>query len=191
MKYKAIGENHLYQKAYARGEKAVAKTVVVYVLRDYAAARLQKAHPQKKRENRVGLTVTKKLGGAVVRNRVKRILREGLRQLDRESPLKRGFLVVIVARDAAVQAGTPEILSDLRAAMRKLRMIEGMPYQGQGEGTRKPERNRKKSACHTSQQPKSMPKPKPAQNTKSTPNAEPAQRAEPVQRAEPTHNMQK
>lgn len=172
MKYKAIGENHLYQKAYARGEKAVTKTVVVYVLRDYAAARLQKAHPQKKRENRVGLTVTKKLGGAVVRNRVKRILREGLRQLDRESPLKRGFLVVIVARDAAVQAGTPEILSDLRAAMRKLRMIEGMPYQGQNEGKRTPERNRKKTACHAAPKTGPMPKPEPTQKAETALNAE-------------------
>ena len=39
MKYRAIGENHLYQKTYARGMKAVTKTVVVYCLRDYAAAK--------------------------------------------------------------------------------------------------------------------------------------------------------
>lgn len=128
MKYRAIGENHLYQKAYARGEKAVSRTVVVYVLRDYAAPRLQKAHPQHKRVNRIGLTVTKKIGGAVTRSRVKRILREGYRQLDLESPLKTGFLVVLVARDAAVGAKTQEIFADLKYAMRKLGMIEGMPF---------------------------------------------------------------
>ena len=128
MKYRAIGENHLYQKTYARGMKAVTKTVVVYCLRDYAAAKLQKAHPQNKRVNRVGLTVTKKIGGAVTRSRVKRILREGFRRFDTESPLKTGFLVVLVARDAAVQAKSQDIYADLKYAFRKLGMVDGMPF---------------------------------------------------------------
>ncbi len=137
MKYRAIGENHLYQKAYARGEKAVTKTVVVYILRDYAAQRLQNAHPEKKRVNRVGLTVTKKLGGAVTRSRVKRILREAFRTLDRQRPLKTGFLVVLVARDAAVNAKTQDIYADLSYAMKKLGMHEGMPFPPKEKGTGK------------------------------------------------------
>ena len=128
MKYRAIGENHLYQKTYTRGMKAVAKHVVVYCLRDYAAQKLQKAHPQNKRVNRVGLTVTKKIGGAVTRSRVKRILREGFRRLDTETPLKTGFLVVLVARDAAVDAKSQDIYADLKYAFRKLGMLEGMPF---------------------------------------------------------------
>ena len=144
MKYRAIGENHLYQKAYARGEKAVARTVVVYVLRDYAAARLQKAHPQHKRVNRIGLTVTKKIGGAVTRSRVKRILREGYRQLDRESPVKTGFLIVLVARDAAIDAKTPQIYADLKYALQKLGMIAGMPFP--------PKTEQKKPAARRPQQ---------------------------------------
>lgn len=128
MKYRAIGENHLYQKTYARGMKAVARTVVVYCLRDYAAQKLQRAHPQHKRVNRIGLTVTKKIGGAVTRSRVKRILREGFRRLDTETPLKTGYLVVLVARDAAVTAKTQQIYTDLNYAFRKLGMLEGMPF---------------------------------------------------------------
>ena len=128
MKYRAIGENHLYQKSYARGMKAVTRTVVVYCLRDYAAAKLQKAHPQHKRVNRVGLTVTKKIGGAVTRSRVKRILREGLRRVDTETPLKTGFLVVLVARDAAVDVKSQDIYADLKYAFKKLGMLEGMPF---------------------------------------------------------------
>ena len=89
MKFKAICENHLYAKAYAKGQKQVMTTVVVYVLRDYKAGLLQKQHPQKKRINRIGLTVTKKLGSAVQRNRVKRILREGYRALEKKTPVKK------------------------------------------------------------------------------------------------------
>lgn len=128
MKFYAIGENHLYQKAYTKGAKAIARTVCVYCLRDYAAQRLQKANPEKKKLNRIGLTVSKKLGGAVVRNRVKRILREGYRQVDRETPVKRGFLIVIVAKDAAKEANSRQIAADLAFSMRKLGMLEGMPF---------------------------------------------------------------
>ena len=67
MKHIAIGENHLYSKAYAKGEKCVTKSVVVYVLKDFKAKRLQNAHPLKLSVNRIGLTVTKKLGKAFVR----------------------------------------------------------------------------------------------------------------------------
>ncbi len=142
MKYRSIGENHLYQKTYARGMKAVTKTVVVYCLRDYAAAKLQKAHPQNKRVNRVGLTVTKKIGGAVTRSRVKRILREGFRRFDTESPLKTGFLVVLVARDAAVHAKSQDIYADLKYAFRKLGMVEGMPFPPkEAKNAPKPKKN--------------------------------------------------
>ena len=90
--------------------------------------RLQKAHPQHKRVNRVGLTVTKKIGGAVTRSRVKRILREGFRRVDTETPLKKGFLIVVVARDAAVTAKSTDVYGDLKYAFRKIGMIEGMPF---------------------------------------------------------------
>ena len=145
MKYVAIGENHLYQKVYTRGKKAVTRTVVVYCLRDYAAGRLQKAHPEKKRINRVGLTVTKKLGGAVTRNRVKRILRAGFRQLDTETPIKRGFLIVLVARDAAISAKTQQVYADLKSAFRKLEMLEGMAFTQKKGGAAHPSEKKQSS----------------------------------------------
>jgi hypothetical protein len=48
MKFKAIRENHLYQKAYHKGDRFVGKLVAVFVLRDHAARRLMLAHPQRK-----------------------------------------------------------------------------------------------------------------------------------------------
>lgn len=122
MKLHAIRENHLYSKAYAKGKKYVAKNLVVYVLPDYAASRLAKANPEKKKINRVGITVTKKLGGAVVRNRAKRVIREGYRLSDLEKPVKRGFLIVIVARGAVVKASSADIKKDLDSAFAALSM---------------------------------------------------------------------
>ncbi len=125
MKLRAIRENHLYSKAYSRGKKYVARNVIVYVLPDYAAARLERENPQKKRYNRVGLTVTKKLGSAVIRNRAKRIMREGYRQVFEKNPVKVGFLVVIVARGGIVRAKSTDIASDISIAFKNLGMIKG------------------------------------------------------------------
>lgn len=123
MKYKAISENHLYVKAYNKGEKIVTPRVVVYVLTDRHAKRLKKENPKKEYINRVGLTVTKKIGKAVVRSRVKRILREAYRRVDTELGLKKGFLVVLVARDAAVSSLSTDIYADLKYAFKKLEML--------------------------------------------------------------------
>ena len=122
MKFTAIKENHLYSKAYSKGKRAVTSALAVYVLPDYAAKRLAKAHPQKKVVNRIGLTTSTKLGGAVVRSRLRRIMREGLIALESERPLKVGFLIVIAARSAAVDLKSDEIKRQLDLAFTKLGM---------------------------------------------------------------------
>ena len=122
MKFVAIKENHLYSKAYSKGKRAVTSALAVYVLPDYAAKRLAKAHPQKKMVNRIGLTTSTKLGGAVVRSRTRRILREGLRALEKEKTLKVGFLIVIAARSAAVDLKSTDIKEHLDVAFKKLGM---------------------------------------------------------------------
>ena len=124
MKEKAIGENHLYSKAYAKGKKCVTKNAVVYVLKDYKASKFEKENPKKEKINRVGITVSKKLGGAVERNRVKRIFREAYRQLKKEEKIKCGFLLVFVARGATLGAKTQDLYKDLKFALYNLSMIE-------------------------------------------------------------------
>ena len=122
MKFRAIKENHLYSKAYSKGKRAVTSALAVYVLPDYAAKRLAKAHPLKKTVNRIGLTTSTKLGGAVVRSRCRRIMREGLRAVEKDRPLKRGFLIVIAARSASVGLKSTEIKKQLDFAFKKLGM---------------------------------------------------------------------
>lgn len=123
MKLTAVKENHLYSKAYAKDKKYVGRTVVVYVLRDTHAGLLKKRNPLKIAVNRVGLTVTKKIGGAVVRNRCKRIIREAYRLTDREAGIRRGFIIIIVVRDSAVTAKMQQVKADITIAMKRLEMI--------------------------------------------------------------------
>ena len=123
MKITAISENHLYKKVYVKGQKAFGRHIVVYVLTDYHAARLARANPLKKKMNRVGLAVSKKLGGAVVRSRVKRIIRAAYRRLETENEIKKGFLVVIAAKQSAVDVKSTDIYDDLLYAFGNLKMI--------------------------------------------------------------------
>lgn len=124
MKFVSLKENHLYSKAYSKGKRAVTSALAVYVLPDYAAKRLAKAHPEKKVVNRIGFTSSTKLGGAVTRNRCRRIMREALRAIEREKTLKVGFLIVIAARSASVGQKSTEIQRQLDVALKKLGMYE-------------------------------------------------------------------
>jgi ribonuclease P protein component len=123
MKFKAITENHLYQKAYAKGSRWAARTCAVYILRDYKAQALAKANPAKTKINRVGISITKKIGGAVVRNRAKRIIREALREIDKKRGLKKGFLLVIAARPDIVGKKTADVRGDLLYSFKKTDML--------------------------------------------------------------------
>ena len=120
MKEFAIKENHLFVKAYTKGMRFSGKTVTVYVLRDYKAAKLKKENPQKKYLNRTGFTATTKLGNAVTRNRCKRIMRAAYRGILSERSLRTGNLIVISARGQAVGATSEEVKRDLVAAFGKL-----------------------------------------------------------------------
>ena len=122
MKPIAIKENHLYKKAYAGGKKAGGRYTYIYVLKDKKAFFLKKSNPQKQYVNRLGLAVSKKIGGAVQRNRAKRVIRAAYAALCTESPLKKGFLIVISAREAATVAKSTEILAEMKKQMSRLGM---------------------------------------------------------------------
>ena len=67
---------------------------------------------------RIGITVSRKVGGAVVRNRVKRWIRECYRRRRPEVPVEVDF--VVVARPAAGEAGHAGICRELSALARRL-----------------------------------------------------------------------
>lgn len=137
MKQIAICENHLYQKAYARGRRAAAKTVCVYILGDRKARALRAANPMKQSVNRVGISASKKIGGAVERNRAKRVIREAYRLTDAEIGVKKGYLVVITARHAATVSKMQDVLRDLQYCLRKVDMLQQQkqkePHSGSGQ----------------------------------------------------------
>lgn len=121
MKYTTIKEHHLYNKTFQKGKRYSGRYVSVFVLRDRAAKRLMTEHPEKKYYNRFGVSVTKRVGGAVQRSRVKRILRAAYRAVEPE--LRTGFLVVISPRDGILAAKSTDVERELRYGFAKLEMF--------------------------------------------------------------------
>ena len=85
-----LKENAAFRRLYYKGKSAGNRYLVIYCARNRLEA------------TRVGLTVSTKLGHAVVRNRVRRRLREIVRH--NASCLPSGYDIVVVARTAAVEA---------------------------------------------------------------------------------------
>ena len=67
---------------------------------------------------RVGFTVTKKVGNAVVRNRTRRRLKEAARLLLQAEPIS-GADIVIIGRDSTRKRDFLDLQDDLRRALRK------------------------------------------------------------------------
>jgi ribonuclease P protein component len=67
----------------------------------------------------IGFTVTRRLGGAVVRNRARRRLREAVRSLP-ETSFAPGWNYVVVARGAALTCPFSQLRTDLEACLRRL-----------------------------------------------------------------------
>jgi len=101
-----LKKNSDFRRLYAKGKSAVTPYLVVY------------ARPNKRGENRLGYTVSTKLGHAVVRNRVRRRLREIYRL--NAPALKQGYDIVLVARARAVGCRYQKLDSAFLAACEKL-----------------------------------------------------------------------
>lgn len=90
--------------------------------------------PTRQPHGRVGLTVSKKVGNAVVRNRVKRRLRDLLRH--RKHAFANRDLIVL-AKDKAATRSHAELADDLDAALRRLVENEAKaPPPGRGRRRR-------------------------------------------------------
>ena len=114
MKYRPLNKNRDFSRAYARGKSYVHPHLVLYVAKNRLG------------HTRVGLTATKKVGGAVQRNRARRVLRAALAEhLPRDIG---GYDIILVARGATPHLKSTQVGRSLAALLRRA----GLPDKAAG-----------------------------------------------------------
>lgn len=103
-----IKKNSHFRYIYGHGKSYSDVNLVLYILRN------------RKKENRVGISVSKKVGNSVKRNRVKRLIRENYR-LNKQL-FKPGYDFIFIAREAASRA----TFNDIKKSMLYLMKVKGM-----------------------------------------------------------------
>lgn len=95
----SLKKNKDFQSVYRRGKSYGNKYLVMYLL------------PNQTESNRIGISVSKKVGNSIVRHHLTRLIRESYRL--HEENFQRGYDVVVVARTAAKDKTYHEIESAL------------------------------------------------------------------------------
>jgi ribonuclease P protein component len=90
----------MFGKVYSKGIFRSSKGVVVYKLKNYD-----------RKKTLLGISVSKKRGNAVVRNRTRRIIKEAYREM--YANLKKGFIIVITARQACTSYKSYDVKREL------------------------------------------------------------------------------
>src|SRR5580700_3191708 len=104
---KRLSRSAEFERVYRQGRSTANRHLVLYTFPNQSSSR-----------PRLGLSVSRKVGGAVERNRVKRLLREAFAQI--ESELRPGQDIVVVARPDARELAERKGLAGVGAALAEL-----------------------------------------------------------------------
>ena len=93
-----------FNYVYRKGEKSSARNLLLLYTKSRSGIK-------------IGISVSKKVGGAVVRNRVKRLIREGVNNILPQ--IKSGYTYVIVAKSTAAKCDYYAITEDVKDIFEK------------------------------------------------------------------------
>ena len=110
-----IKENFMFSRVFKKGKYAANNFVVVYILENY----------NKKAPSKLGISASVKNGGAVQRNRAKRVIREAYYKIYGKLPT--GYFIVIVARPPCFDRKNKmgDVHNAMLSAFYKLKLFRG------------------------------------------------------------------
>lgn len=107
---KGLRKDSDFRKVYKHGKSFANKYLVMYILEN------------KSEESRLGISVSKKVGKAITRNRVRRLIREVYR-LNVDDKVKAGYDIVFIARIASKDATHKDIEKSVNYLVKKSDMF--------------------------------------------------------------------
>jgi len=120
MRIDTIKNRRDFLSAAAKGKKFIAGSVILQMIER------PEGHPVTSVAPRFGFTVTKKMGNAVIRNRIKRRLRAALRQLPPHLALP-GCDYVLISRQKALDCAFSDLLRDIEFAFSRIPTMKDEP----------------------------------------------------------------
>jgi len=110
-----LKKNWEFKRVYRYGRTVVSRNIVLYYC------------PNGLKFNRIGFSISKKVGKSVVRNKIKRIYREAFSKL--QGQLCNGYDFILIARKPAVDVSFNEAFKELYNLCRKGQLLLKRPLK--------------------------------------------------------------
>ena len=109
--FHSLKKNKEFQAVYRRGNSLANRYLVMYTRKR-----------DDEGENRVGISVSKKVGNSVARNRAARLMRESCRQI--RDTFNTGYDIIFIARNTINGRKCQEVLKSMKSAARRSGIIK-------------------------------------------------------------------
>ena len=105
----SLKKNFQFRHVYHRGRSIANRHLVLYLVKNGTQG------------NKLGISVSKKVGKSVVRSHVTRLIRESYRSMEEE--IKIGYDMVVIARVSCADASYHEVCRSLRHLFKKQQLL--------------------------------------------------------------------